>query len=162
MKTRTFWIAFTGMIWLVTGMSLLTFGLHLIVQLSQLFPFETHSLIARLTSFAGGREKAALALIIIGLILGFIKGRYVFTNTIRRIVERILQLPLPIKISQIYNKKYLFLIGGMILLGMSLRMLKVPQEIRGIIDVAVGSALINGAFAYFQIALKVYRQKGEG
>jgi hypothetical protein len=50
------------------------------------------------------------------------------------------------------------LMGIMILLGLSMKWLGLPIEIRGTIDVAIGSALMNGGIAYFRTAFAVSRQ----
>jgi hypothetical protein len=156
--SKTTWIAISGMIWFVVGVGLLTLGINFIVFKAQMEVHETTSLIAKIAPMAGGREKAALALIAMGLIIGFIKGRYVLVKTVRRVVERILTLPSPVKMSQIYSRGYLMLISGMILLGLSMKWLGLPTEIRGLIDVAIGSALMNGAVAYFRIAFAVDKE----
>ncbi len=148
------WITISGMIWFIVGIGLLTLGLNFIVFKAQIETHETTSLIAKMAPIAGGREKAAMTLIVIGLILGFLKARFVLIKTVRRVVERILGLPLPIKISQVYSKNYLMLICGMILLGLSMKWLGFSTEVRGLIDVAIGSALMNGAVAYFRLALR--------
>ena len=156
--SKTTWIVISGMIWFMVGIGLMTLGLNFIVFKAQLDAFETTSLIAQLSPIAGGREKAALVLITIGLIIGFIKGRFVLVKTVRRVVERIMSLPAPVKFSQVYSKGYLLLIGGMILLGMSMKWIGLPAEVRGLIDVAIGSALMNGAVAYFRIAFAVNKE----
>lgn len=156
--SKTTWIAVSGVIWFVVGIGLLTLGLNFIVFKAQIELDETTSLIAKISPIAGGREQAALALIITGLILGFVKGRFVLVKTVRRVVERILSLDVPVKFSQVYSKGYMALIGGMILLGMSMKWIGLPAEVRGLIDVAIGSALMNGATAYFRIAFAVSRQ----
>jgi hypothetical protein len=148
------WITISGMIWFIVGIGLLTLGLNFIVFKAQIETQETTSLIAKIAPMAGGREKAAMTLIVIGLILGFIKGRFVLIKTVRRVVERILALSLPIKISQVYSKNYVMLICSMILLGLSMKWLGLPTEVRGLIDVAIGSALMNGAVAYFRLAFR--------
>ncbi len=155
---KTAWIVISGAIWFIVGIGLLTLGLNFIVFKAQMFPHETTSLIARLTPIAGGREQAALALVAIGLIIGFLKGRFVLVKTVKRVVERILALPLPIQFSKVYSRGYLMLIGGMILLGMSMKYLGLSDEVRGLVDVAIGSALMNGASAYFRTALVVNKQ----
>lgn len=155
--SKASWIAISGVIWFVVGIGLLTLGLNFIVFKAQMEPHETTSVIAKAAAVAGGREQAAMGLIVAGLILGFIKGRLVLIKTVRRVVERIHSLPLPIKISQVYSAKYLMLIGGMILLGLSMKWLGLPTEIRGLIDVAIGSALMNGAVAYFRLAFALRR-----
>lgn len=156
--SKTTWIAISGAIWFIVGMGLMVLGLNFIVMKARFDLTETSSLIARLSPVAGGREQAAMALIIMGLIIGFLKGRFVLVKTVQRVVHRIVSLQPPIKISQVYSKGYILLIAGMILLGMSMKWLAIPQEIRGTIDVAIGSALINGAMAYFRSAFSVNKQ----
>jgi hypothetical protein len=158
--SKSTWIAISGVIWFIVGMGLLTLGLNFIVYKAQIEFHETTSLIAKIAPLAGGREKAALTLIIIGLIIGFIKGRFVLAKTVRRVVERIVKLNPPIKFFQVYSKGYLLLMTGMILLGLSMKWLGLPMEIRGTIDVAIGSALMNGAVAYFRTAFTVHRELG--
>ena len=155
--SRTAWIAISGMIWFIVGIGLLTLGLNFIVFKAQMEPLETTSLVAKIASKAGGREQAAMVLIVIGLVLGFFKGRFVLVKTVRRVVERLCTLSQPIKISQVYNKKYVMLICGMILLGLSMKWLGLPTEVRGLIDVAIGSVLMNGAVAYFRLAFSLSR-----
>jgi hypothetical protein len=40
----------------------------------------------------------------------------------------------------------------MMALGLVFRFLPIPIDLRGLIDVAIGSALINGAMLYFRAA----------
>lgn len=152
---KTTWIAISGIVWFAVGFGLLTLGMRFIVELARFHISDTTSFIARLTPMAGGREQAAMALILTGLILGFIKGRYVLVKTVRRVTERILKLEEPVRFSQVYSRGYLFLIAGMVGLGMCMKWFHIPQDIRGVVDVAVGSALINGAMLYFRMALAV-------
>jgi len=156
--SKTTWIAISGIIWFIIGVGLLTLGLNFIVYKAQMEIHETSSLIAKIAPLAGGRDHAALALILTGLVLGFIKGRFVLIKSVQRVVGRILKLTPPIKIYQVYSQGYLFLIGGMILLGLSMKWLGLPVDIRGTIDVAIGSALMNGAVAYFRLAFAVNKQ----
>ena len=157
--SKATWIAISGLIWFVVGVGLLTLGMYFIVGLLQNPLWEKSSLIAQMSPLAGGREQAALALITIGLILGFIKGRIAMAKAVKRVGERILSLPEPVKLAQVYSKGYLLLIGGMMLLGMSMKWLQIPPDIRGVIDVAIGSALMNGALLYFRFALAVHKKQ---
>lgn len=156
--SKVSWILISGLIWFVVGMGLLILGMNFIILKTQLDPMETSSLIAKLTPFSGGREQAALALIVMGLLIGFMKGRYVLVKTVRRVAERILSLHPPVRLSQVYSKGYLLLIGGMVALGISIKWLGIPLEIRGAVDVAIGSALINGAVAYFRLAMAIRKE----
>lgn len=159
--SKATWIMISGLIWFLVGIGLLTLGLNFIVFKAQIDHMETTSLIAKLTPLAGSREQAALWLIIGGLIIGFIKGRLVLKKTVNRVVGHIVSMAEPIKFAQVYSKRYLMLIGGMILLGLSMKWLGLPTEIRGTIDVAIGSALMNGAMAYFRSAFAVNKELGK-
>jgi hypothetical protein len=159
--SKATWIAISGVIWFIVGMGLLTLGLNFIVYKAQIDRGETTSLIARIAPLVGGRDQAAVVHIVFGLIIGFMKGRFVLVKTVRRVVERILKLPHPIKISDVYSKGYLLLIAAMVLLGLSMKWFGAPMEIRGTIDVAIGSALMNGAIAYFRLSFAAHKQQAD-
>lgn len=129
MKHRS-WIALSGVVWFFIGGMLLYKGLHFIAE--------------------GTMKKEWL--LAAGLLIGFFKGRFVLIKTVRRQVLRIASLPLPIRWSQVYPLAYYFLIAGMMGLGMLMRVIPLSVDFRGVIDVAIGSALIHGALAYFQAA----------
>ena len=156
--SKTAWSVISGTIWFVIGIGLLTLGMNFIVFTAQAPIQEGNSIMAVLASIAGGTEQGALALITVGLIAGFVKGRFVLSKTTKRVVSRIVSLPDPVSFSQVYSKGYFFLIGGMVLLGMSMKYLHLPLEVRGFVDVAVGSALMNGASAYFRAAFTVHKE----
>ncbi len=129
MQQRT-WIYLSGILWMLIGVWLLYKGL-------------------RILSLPFIRESATWW-IAAGLLVGFLKGRFVLSKTVRRISGRIAALPLPIRFASVYPKSYWILLGSMMLLGMLFRFL--PLEWRGVADVAVGSALMNGALLYFRAA----------
>lgn len=135
------WIALSGFTWFFIGAFLLYKGLHLITEATQ----------------GGGlSHQAANIYIAVGLVVGFFKGRFVLVKTVRRVVSRILSLPLPIKFKDAYSPSYWILIASMMALGMLFRFLPIPMEVKGAIDVAIGSALINGAMIYFRAARATY------
>lgn len=142
------WIALSGFLWFFIGAMLLYKGLHFITQAA----FEADSLCNKMQGLCGTPQKAGMIFIAIGLFIGFLKGRFVLVKTVRRVVTRIASLPLPIKFNQAYSLSYWILIASMMALGMLFRFLPIPLDIRGTIDVAIGSALINGAMLYFRAA----------
>lgn len=142
------WIAISGFLWFFIGTFLLYKGLHLITEAA----FQPDSLCAKWERVFGSPQQAATAFIAIGLIAGFLKGRFVLAKTVRRVVNRIALLPLPIRLRDAYSRSYWILIGSMVALGMSFRFLPIPIDVRGTIDIAIGSALINGAMLYFRAA----------
>ncbi len=146
-------ILFSGLIWFGIGIYLLSLGMHFIVDTATGEINSTSPLMATFFPIAGSREQAGMLLIVIGLLIGFLKGRYVLSKTVQRVVQRIISLPLPIKLLQVYGVRYLALIAVMLLLGMSLKWFKLPLDVRGVVDVAIGSALMNGALGYFRMGL---------
>lgn len=152
-KRCTFWIAFSGLVWFVVGTFLLVFGVKLIVYAS-LEQGEKAFLLGKLCHVMKSKERAALLLLVSALLVGFMKGRLVLSKTVARVVKRIGALPEPIRASQVYSIGYIALIGCMVLLGISMRWLGIPPDVRGGVDVAVGSALMNGAMLYFRCLFK--------
>jgi hypothetical protein len=57
-----------------------------------------------------------------------------------------------------YPTYYIAIIASMMFMGMAMRFVPISADIKGIVDVAVGSALINGAMQYFRLAFT----KGRG
>lgn len=147
MKQRA-WVIFSGFVWLAIGSFLLYKGLHLISDAVLL----SHSLCFRLKNIFGTSHQAGTVLIAAGLFIGFLKGRFVLSKTVHRISSRIVGLPLPIRFVDVYPSSYWILISSMVALGISLRFLPIPIDIRGFIDVAIGSALLNGSMLYFRFA----------
>jgi hypothetical protein len=152
-KRAQLWIAFSGVVWFTVGVFLLVFGVKLLVFAS-LEAGKGAYLLSKVVTLTKSKERAALLLLVLGLILGFAKGRFVLSKTVMRVANRISSLPEPIRISQVYPVGYIGLIGCMMLLGMAMKWLAVPLDVRGAIDVAVGSALMNGGMFYFRYLFK--------
>ena len=128
---KTFWIFLSGAIWFVAGVLLLYKGIHFLAAA----PLD---------------ETVATWWMMAGLTIGFMKGRFVLSKTVRRVVARIESLEPPISFRSVYAPSYWLLIGSMVLLGMSFRWLPIGLQYRGLVDVAIGSALIQGAMLYFR------------
>lgn len=138
------WIAFSGVTWLGIGTMLLYKG----VRFLSLGIDDPNSLSHLWATPAQG----AAVLAALGFLVGYLKGLFVLSKTVKRVADRIRSLPEPLDWRAVYAKGYWFLIGGMVLLGASLRFLPIPIDVRGFIDLAVGSALIRGALLYFRAA----------
>jgi hypothetical protein len=145
------WIVISGLSWLVIGSYLMFKGLKWIT-LAMALP-ETPGLLRWFVSLAGSLQQGALLLICLGLLIGFIKGRMVLSKSVNRIVKHLRELKEPIQFSNAYDKKYYIILGSMMGLGLLFRFLPIPFDIRGAIDVTIGSALINGAMLYFREAI---------
>lgn len=148
-------IIISGLIWLSVGCFLLPLGLSLLAGSTlkvRVLSLGNYPLIDQLAPYMGGAEQVALLLIALSLFIGYLKGRYVLGKSAQKGVERIRSFSNPTKLSNIYSLKYYILLGSMIGLGISIKFFGLANDIRGFIDVAIGSALINGAMIYFRIA----------
>lgn len=145
-------IVISGTVWFIIG-CLLTFkGLFLIVSSILAFQVELHPLVAFFNQFFQHLERSGTCLVFVAIVIGMIKGRFVLAKTVNKFVKRILLTPSPLKFKDLFPPRYLILIGSMMCIGMFLRFLPVPKDIKAFIDLAIGSALINGAFLYFKQA----------
>jgi hypothetical protein len=147
-------IVLSGCVWLVAGCFLLPLGFNFIIaSLLKENAAQPHPILGFLSSYTGGLDNAALIWIAFSLCVGLLKGRSVFAKSVNRSVNRILTLPNPTSLSKIYSPTYYLLLGSMILLSAVIRL--TPLDVRGGIDIAVGSALIYGAVLYFRQAWQV-------
>jgi hypothetical protein len=150
-------IFLSGLVWLAVGCFLLPLGLNFIVDaLLKENASLSHPVLGFIAPYVGGLDQAALIWIVFALLIGYFKGRSVFAKSVKRSVDRILTLPNPSSLSKIYTLSYYILLGSMVLLGVLVRF--TTQDIRGGIDVAIGSALIHGAMLYFRQAWLARRQ----
>ncbi len=98
--------------------------------------------------------QAALAIsIAVSIIVGVAKGRFVLSKTARRNKSRIDGIEGPLKIHHVYAKSFYFLIAGMILLGVSMRMFN--EYLGGYVVVAavycgIGLALMVSSLTYWK------------
>ena len=137
-------ILISGMLWLCVGLSLLPLGLTLIIE------GETRPLVHYSSSIFGGFDEAAIALIVAALFVGYMKGKYVLGKSSNRIVGRIRAASDPASLATVFTPAYCVLIGSMMLLGMGIKYFGIPSDVRGMVDVAVGSAMISGATITFR------------
>lgn len=151
----------SGLIWLIIGCILLPLGLNFVVEsiLIENFHVGSRPVLDFIAPFSGGVDQAALLLIACALGIGFLKGKYVFSKSVDRGVKRILTFPNPESVLKIYSGPYLILLGSMFFLGFIVKFL--PLDIRGGVDVIIGSALINGSVLYFRRAWTLRAEEAE-
>lgn len=139
---KRFWIAFSGVVWLVVGVMLLTKGIFWMGN-----------------GMEGWTESTLLLLLFGALFVGILKGRYVLSKTVTRIYRHIADLPEPLSWKKIYPRSYVLVLGLMMGMGMGLKYVPLPSLVRGSIDVAIGAALIQGSLLYFRFALDFLSKK---
>lgn len=121
-------------------------GLNLLIEPQM----GAHPLIDFFQNIVGGKVAASIIVAAIALYVGFLKGKFVLRKTAAKGIARIQSLPNPAPLYAVYGWKYLMLLAGMILLGVSFSRFGLNTDIRGAIDLAVGSALISGALCYLR------------
>jgi hypothetical protein len=120
--------------WFLMGLFLLAKGLNLLVVKADM------------------KEGMILFLIVLGLFVGFLKGRFVLSKTVKRMATHIFSLPNPSPLKKVYPLSYYLILAGMMGLGILFRWL--PASIHGFVDVAVGAALMNGSLLYLRLMPK--------
>lgn len=153
--SHTTLIVISGCIWLCVGLVLLPLGLNFLTESTAHYTengVTAFPLLHQLIGFGMEAEQAAILLIALGLFIGYLKGKYVLAKSALKGIERILQFPSPVSLQRIYSKKYYILLGGMLAMGLSIKFFGFQLDVRGFVDVTIGSALINGSMVYFRQA----------
>lgn len=149
-------IVLSGLIWLVVGSVLLFLGLNFLIEGVLRENAVQFKPILNFLAPYFGLEQGILALVALCLAIGYMKGRYVLIRSVQKGVEHIISLPAPASISRMYTKKYYVLLSSMIFLGFLAKFL--PLDVRGSIDVIIGSALLYGALLYFRHAMLLWQK----
>jgi hypothetical protein len=144
-------IMISGLIWFGIGIYLLQLGLNLLLSgIEQDLATSNYPLLRILSPYTGSLELAIIVLVVIALLVGYFKGRYVLGKSAKKGVDRIRSFPNPAPLKSIYSAKYYLLLAAMMGLGISIKYMGLSNDIRGWIDTTIGSALINGAMIYFR------------
>lgn len=146
-------ILLSALVWMGIGTLLLIKGLQYLTLMGNKVLSGTHqgfSLIQQAGRLTSHSEQGAMIVVVAALLLGFFKGRIILKKTVHRTVSRIKSHPSPVPITSIYSKGYLFLIGGMMCLGFIFKILPLPLDVKGFIDLTIGVALTNGGMLYIR------------
>jgi hypothetical protein len=138
-RQQHLWIA--GLIWTVVGTGLLTMG--------GLFWFHL--------PYLGDLDPRHLGIGAIAITIGLLKGKFVLDKTAGRVIARAdtLQEPNPFKsVFKMFGGKTIALIASMMGIGYGLRVAGVSYEIRGLIYLAVGTALLWSCRNYWLAAFR--------
>lgn len=146
--------ALSGIIWMGVGIMLLNLGLGFLMNGFQtgVFVVDGYSgLFSWMATLTGAADYAAIAFIMLSLVAGIAKGRFVMAKAAQKSAMRISKLSNPTAITNLYSRSNLILLAIMMGMGMVMKVLALPYDIRGSIDVAVGCALMQGSLAYFRL-----------
>lgn len=101
----------------------------------------------------GSTDEASIAIVILALTIGYVKGRMVLGKTACKTIERLSVLESPFPLSKLYVPRYYAILLVMMCLGFVFRFFSIAGDIRGFIDLTVGSALVHGSLVYFKVAV---------
>lgn len=149
-------LVFFGILWLMVGIGLSLKGYQ--YGLLAIGADDLTSLIALPQDTLRKTEQSLMMMLSIGLMVGYLKGRFIMTRSVQRFMRGIVQLDEPLTIRDILTTKYLILIGCMMILGIILRYLPIPFSIKATVDFAVGVALLYGSFYTFQQARRFNKE----
>ena len=144
----------SGLIWAIIGFLLLKLGINFVMQGWQGTYFSASvysSFFLVFSSWFGSYENASIAVIILGIVIGTFKGRLIMQKAAIATQARVSKLENPTSLKNIYTIKNLVIIGFMMTLGKIMNFLEVRPDIRGLVDIAVGTALLQGAVQYFRL-----------
>jgi hypothetical protein len=145
-------IFISGIIWLCVSAMLLKVGSKLLFSSIEASSYTV--LMPFMLSLIDGYSSIFI-LFSIGTVIGFLKGNFILAKVVKREVLRLQSIPEPCPVHQIYSIKQVILIAMMMGLGMLLRFLGAPVDIHGVVDIAVGAALFQGATHYFRYAFSL-------
>lgn len=137
-----------GTLWLLVGAMLLSVGMRLVVSASLLQGSADGRPLLTLFHALFGHFEGALALaLFLGLFVGVCKGRWVMRRAVSRGVRAIQQLPNPSPMSALFSARFFLIVLVMLGMGWILRLF--PDDVRGVVDIAVGAALLYGATCWY-------------
>jgi hypothetical protein len=120
------------LLWLVGGVSLLVAGANRLTSLP------SESLMTPMV--IGG--------LVLAVIIGLAKGRFVLSKTSARNVQRINEMTTTQKLANVYSMRSWITIELMLVLSAALTWFAAPVLIRGIVNIGVGLALIASSRVY--------------
>lgn len=139
-------IATAGAVWLIVGLLLLAKGVFLLCTLST-----NEGILAR---FFERKASVFPFLIGLGFLLGWAKGHFLLSKSVKRTIARLSSCTGLIHFSKLYRLQDYVLIMAMIALGRFLQWIHCPCDLRGMMNIAIGFALLFGAVLYFRFANK--------
>lgn len=135
-------LIFSGIVWFVIGVNLCLKGYQYAIHVTEAF-YEP------------------LWMILTGIVLGYMKGRFALSKAINRFIRHMVQYEEPLRISEIFSLRYIAIIGVMMTLGILMKVSSIPMQIKAVIDFTVGSALFYGSIRYFKKAAEFKRELPE-
>lgn len=149
-------LAIYGVLWLAIAIFLGLKGLSYSLEEVGVLKLETISEMEK--KLASHRIAMMIAW---GALLGFLKGKFVFSKVVHRVVCQMTEKEEPLSLFDLFTKRMLVLIGGMMVLGQIMRFSPIPLTVKAVFDFAIASALIYGSLLYFKKAYLFHKELPE-
>ena len=126
---KTMLILIAGLVWVLVGLILSLLAVHWWQKYTGSF---------------------LLLFVVLGLLLGILKGYFIFSSMVTNNIKRIIKLNEQVFILAFISWKSYLLISGMMALGISLRNSTLPKQYLAIFYLGVGLAMIFSSIHYFK------------
>ena len=151
----------SGVSWTAIGLFLLIKGLrYLYSGFQQLLNGREGDffLLKRVTDYTQNPTQTIIIVMCSSLLIGLFKGRVILRRSVNRVIDRLYCYHPFIAIKNLYSKGYLFLIVGMLCMGILFKKIPFTTDIKGFIDATIGISLISGSLFYYRA---FYSKKGK-
>ncbi|PCI78148.1 hypothetical protein COB21_01385 [Candidatus Aerophobetes bacterium] len=159
LKISRGWVFFiSGLFMLASGSMLLNKGAHYMADAFASFSISSSSYdatllrgMAPLASLFNGSAHTGLALLLaLAALVGLLKGQFVMKKVVNRSVLHVEKNGGSVSLFRLFPRQSLIIIGSMMLLGIAFNKFGLPLDVRGVIDFAIGLALVRGGIFYFR------------
>lgn len=144
-------LVLSGSLWMSVGAFLLLKGVGYLFQ-----PTET-LFFSPLQKILSSDFQIFSLLVLFSIFLGWCKGKFALSKAAHRLLQRLLAKPDPCPIFAIYPRSYFFLLSGMCFMGMLLKWLPIPSDIKAVVDMTVGFALASGSSYFFRTFVTMHK-----
>lgn len=143
-------------LWFCIGTMLLYKGMNYLYE-SMMYQTVTRSeqpILGFFSHLLGSTDYALLGIVFVSAFFGYVKGYVALRKAADRMITRIAPYGGKVPLEVVFPKWYIGLIGGMMLLGMGVKYLPLTSDLRGMVDTAVGFALLNGSTFFLKHLLQ--------
>lgn len=139
-----------AMIWFIAGFMLFRKGLFFLKELTDesTLSLQEYPLLSSIMGYTVDLEMAIVVLIAIGLGLGMVKSVFVLRKVARKNIARLQDSPNPAPLSHLFGVRFFAMVTAAALMGYFVNQVGLPIDIRAVIDIAVGAALLNASMAF--------------
>lgn len=144
-KRFVFFLYFS--VWFLVGGMLTYKGLDYLFEsvAMQMIARHEQPLLGFFTHLMGNPHYALMQMIFFSIALGYVKGFLALKRSAERLIRNVQPYGAKIPLRIVFPTWYVFVMVAMMLLGFIMKYAPLYSDVRGMIDVAVGFALLSGS-----------------